>query len=165
MLTKSNVSEDEWVTISSVLVSVIEEPLAAYQFNNNILPKKIQITSSDGSIKIIAIEWSPITKSEIVDKILVTMPDVTSFKISEKFSSENKQDLLTIDQIVQIPHEEFVHFLTMAEDKVEKVREVINATFSNNVTLEKIFFDMHTLKAISQRYVRRDLIDANREAE
>ncbi len=152
--------------VDSVLQSTIGEPGLAFDMNEAALTKEIRRKSQDGQ-KILEIDWSPIlNRKSIVEKILVTVRDVTQFRELQSIAADKKKELEFIAEIVPVSREQFARFVSSSEKLLEENERLIKLnTTSNLEALKIIFINLHTLKGTARSLGFKKLTELVHNAE
>ncbi|MBF0362457.1 MAG: AAA family ATPase [Oligoflexia bacterium] len=162
----SNIGADQISQMNSVLSNTIGEDLINYTINSHLLINEFSKTLSNGVTKIIEIDWNPITFNDVIEKIMVTLRDVTE-NIKLKQEAENqKNELKLISSLLSAPPEEIDNYFKSTFKYLEESRAFVKnrILMKNNrndqeaqENLNILFRNMHTIKGIS-RQLNFDLV-------
>jgi len=121
----------------------------------------------DGSTKILELDWDPILNdSEEVDKLMVTVRDVTELKALEAEAEEQKRELAIIGEILAIDAGKFGDFLTSSGEFLAECRQLIEANSEKNLdVIANLFRAMHTVKGNARTYALSQITDIVHEVE
>lgn len=165
---QSNVSKDELSKVESVMLSCLGEPLIAYEINAQQLPSEFILTTSSGLQKTIEIEWCPILSKDgaTVQRFLVTLRDVSSYRILQAQSHEQQEELGHTSELLNLPHATFLRFVQLFRELVDENRRLLGALSHRDPEVLKIMFiNMHTLKGSARQLGLSGLTGKIHEAE
>jgi PAS domain-containing protein len=108
----------------------------------------------NGQKKIIELDWSPMfDQDNQVEKILVSMRDVTSLRALQEESVRQQKELEYISEIVNVSADQFDQFIRMSQGLMEENRRLIEANAIKNTEVLKILFiNLHTIKGTARSY-------------
>ena len=148
LLDNSVIGTDDYDTACEAMNSMLGCEEINFDFNCHLLPAELEYKLSDHN-KILAIEWNPIINFDgIIEKLMVTVKDVTQLKLMEAESKENTRRLDIVNQLLNITSNRFLEFESTSNDYIEENIEILN-NISGAVDLETIdtlFRNMHTIK-------------------
>ena len=72
--------------VKTALDALIGSDEMMFDFNSHLLVTEVSITMNDGSTKILEFDWDPIVLDDEINKIMVTVRDVTELKATAKRS-------------------------------------------------------------------------------
>ena len=149
----STLGEDNLNQIRTSVMSLIGSDAIMFEFNQHLLATEIEVLFSGSRSKILELDWDPIISDDCIDKIMVTVRDVTQLKALEGEAAEQKQELEIISQILAIDTNKFTRFINGSFDFIDKNRTLIqkNETSSES-TLSELFRNMHTIKGNARTY-------------
>ena len=157
-------------TLSTVEVSVascIGEDVMNYEFNSHLLAAEFGIRMADGSLKSLELSWSPIVnESDVVEKLMVCVRDVTELKRLAAEASTQKRELEMIGEILSVSQEKFQDFMTTSLAFVEENRALTTQASGPTADLiTQLFRNMHTVKGNARTYGLGNLTNTVHEAE
>ncbi|WP_141734171.1 7TM diverse intracellular signaling domain-containing protein [Oligoflexus tunisiensis] len=163
----SDVGSDTRSQVNSILQSTLGEPECSFDLNEGSLLKEIRKTGPDGQARILEIDWSPIVnRRELIEKILVTIRDVTQFRELQEDANLKKKELEFIAEIVPISREQFARFLSSTDKHIEENERLIQANATKSLeALKIILINLHTLKGTARALGLRKLSEIVHEAE
>jgi len=125
------------------------------------------IRMNDGREKILELDWDPIiSESGEVDKLMVTVRDVTELKALEAEAEGQKRELAIIGEILAVDAAKFKDFLSTAEDFLAECRQLIEANTSKDLdVIASLFRAMHTVKGNARTYGLSQITDIVHEVE
>ena len=91
--------------------AIVGEDEMMYEFNSHCLLTEMTIQVKSGQEKILELDWDPIINEEDeVDKLMVTVRDVTELKALEAEAEGQKQELAIIGEILAVDAAKFSDF-------------------------------------------------------
>ncbi len=166
LLTDSNISSDQKAQVKSVLEASFGEDEMVFEMNEAALPKEIQYTAGP-STRILEIDWSPmVTKSQKLEKILVTCKDVTDVRLYKKVAEEHQKELEYIGELINVTQDMFCKFSTASQRFLNENTSLIrNAETFRPDIIKILFINMHTIKGAARSLGLRELASAVHRAE
>jgi len=139
--------------VRTAVESLIGSDEMMFDFNAHLLVKEITKTTNDEKSKILELDWDPIIANEEIDKIMVTVRDVTELKALERAAEQQKEELEIIGHILAVGAEKFQQFSDSARDLMGKCRDLIAKTESKDLEIVALLFRyMHTIKGNARTY-------------
>ncbi len=151
---RSNLSADERAMIESIMIACLGEPLIAYEVNAQQLPQEFILDDETGQRKTIEMEWCPVLSKSgtTVQRFLVTLRDVSSYRILQAQSREQEDELRYTSELLNFPNETFLRFVQLFQDLIQENRRLLSALHSRDPEILKILFiNMHTLKGAARQ--------------
>ncbi|MBF0441786.1 MAG: GAF domain-containing protein [Oligoflexales bacterium] len=164
----SNLSSDELSIAKSVLSNCLGYMSDNFVCNSHLLPKEVVIgKQKNNHTRILALEWYPIENDEnIVEKILVSVRDITRLRSLEIESQKQSQELQIVKEIINVEEGSFESFMERATEFIESNRETIRRSICLNETdLRKMNINLHTLKGNSRCLNFREIAETVHDAE
>ncbi len=164
LFNQSNITGDTLNQIQEALNAMIGENAFNFELNQHLLVgeyKKV-IESEE---KILALEWNPIVEEDEIEKIMVTVRDVTEFKAMEAEMAETTKELNILQQLLNIPAKKYQQFMQTTQQFLNENRKIINQKNVNQDELEKLFRNMHTIKGNARTYAFSEITDVVHQAE
>ncbi|MEM9100851.1 MAG: HAMP domain-containing protein [Pseudomonadota bacterium] len=166
VFTHTDLGADALNQVETALSVLIGADEMMYDFNSHLLVTELTKTFENGDKKILELDWDPIIFEDEIQKIMVTVRDVTELKALEKESEAQKRELEIIGQILSLDEEKFIQFLKTADSFVNENRELINTNSDkNNDVIATLFRNMHTIKGNARTYDFKFVTDSVHEAE
>ncbi len=151
-LEKAQVNADHKSQIVSTLASSLEELAINFEINSHLLPREVQFGQPGEPLRTLELNWQPmINADDRVDRILVTLRDVTYDRELRALASAHSQDIGIIGEIVQREPRLFGSFIKTTERYLQSAREAL--TEDSKIKAEKgrdIFRILHTIKGNSR---------------
>jgi HAMP domain-containing protein/HPt (histidine-containing phosphotransfer) domain-containing protein len=153
--------------IQAALGSVLGEDAMMFDFNKHLLVKEYKKSIHNGSTKTLELDWDPIINDEnLVEKLMVTVRDVTELRVLQEEAEKQKWELEIIGQILSISKNKFEGFINDAYDFIEENKKTILQTDNPDpVAIATLFRNMHTIKGNARTYGLKYITDAVHDAE
>lgn len=136
-----------------------------FDFNHHLLIGEYTICL-EGVEKTLELDWDPIVHEGIIDKIMVTVRDVTAIKQIQHEAEEQKKELNIIGQILKASPDKFSSFYANAKTLVQKNMALIQSAVGKGGDLvAELFVNMHTIKGNARTYNFTLITDPVHEAE
>lgn len=165
LLDGSNLNADQKDQVHASVSALIGSDEMMWDFNAHNLPNEIIKTTGEEK-KIFEIDWNPILMDNEIEKIMVTVRDVTELRKLQLEALEQKQELEIISQIISIDAGKFYDFIDSAMNFISKNRELIESAEDYNEELVQVLFrNMHTIKGNARTYGFNQLTECVHLAE
>lgn len=158
--------------IEAATGACIGEDAMNFEFNAHLLVAEIRKNMPDGRVKILDLNWSPITDEQGTTlRILLCLRDVTDLRALAFEAHEQKRELAIIGEILSVQQEKFHKFIHGALQFVSENRQLIAQApveFIGAVrtdTITQLFRNMHTIKGNARTYGLLYLTHVVHEAE
>ncbi len=161
LFSKSNLSTDEVDQIRNVLFVSIQGDLE-FDLNSHLLPREFCIKRAHFEI-----DWTPVVNDmKVIEKILVTIRDVTKIKELEKESYTKTDELDIISSILNMKKTNFERFIESIKSLVLESKNLIDSTenITSNV-VKDLFINMHTIKGSSRTHGFKKIADTAHTCE
>jgi signal transduction histidine kinase len=149
-----NLSSDEVNQAVNALSASLGESLLAYEMNAHCLPLEVKRHRSDGEDRILDLSWNPIANDDdVIEKILVTVRDVTELRALEEEAHDRKEELQFIGELINVTPETFRRFIQSCHDFIYENRKLLNSQSIYQKDLEVLkvlFINMHTMKGAAR---------------
>ena len=154
LLGESSLNKDQVSRIQSAITSALGEPIFTFECNSSHLVRQVDIISDPAEPKNLEVSWNPIaSQDDNIEKILVTLKDVTELKKLEKANLDQRKELEYIAEIVNVSREKFDQFIDMSYKFIEENQRLINQNRDRSPEVLKILFiNMHTIKGSARSY-------------
>lgn len=150
----TDISQDKKNVISATLSNALGDDVMNFEVNSHLLPRSFKLIKS-GNVKYGEIDWLPIVnrKTDKVEKILVTIRDMSELNDLRMEAKSRREELEYIIEILNVKPEEYNKFVDMANHFVNENLRLLkcNDTYQKEY-VELIFINIHTLKGISRKY-------------
>ena len=147
--------------------AIVGEDEMMYDFNSHCLMTEMNIQMEDGREKILELDWDPIiNEDDEVDKLMVTVRDVTELKALEAEAEGQKRELAIIGEILAVDAAKFADFVKTSEDFLAECRGLIEANDDKDLdVIANLFRSMHTVKGNARTYGLSQVTDIVHEVE
>lgn len=164
---QSDVGGDLLSQMSAALDSMIGEDSLMFELNSHLLVNEYTKYFPDGRSKILELDWNSVLGSdELIDKVMVTVRDVTELKVLQKEAEQQKEELDIIGQILKVSRDKFSEFMKSAYEFIEENRGLIEGNSQKKEdVISALFRNMHTIKGNARTYGFTYITDAVHEAE
>lgn len=168
----SNFNAEILSQVEAAVSASIGEDGMNFEFNEHLLVGEVEKKMPDGRVKILDLNWSPITDDkDTVVRLMLCVRDVTELKALAAAAGQQKRELDIIGQILAISQEKFAGFIDgsvefLVENK--KIIEEVGAAPQSTPDPElvtQLFRNMHTIKGNARTYGLLHLTNMVHEAE
>lgn len=148
----SDIGSDKRDQIKVATESIIGEDEMMFDFNSHLLVTEYQKQTPEGK-KVLELDWDPIVMDGQVEKLMVTVRDVTAIKELQGHAEAQKKELDTIAQILAVETAKFEDFLSTSHVFVKECRELIENTSKKDLDIvAALFRNMHTVKGNARTF-------------
>ncbi|HET9239749.1 MAG TPA: ATP-binding protein [Oligoflexus sp.] len=154
ILRHTDLSDDHRAQVHSVVASIGDDPIA-FTLNSHVLPQECQFKTPGGGTSVLEWEWSVIvdTDRNQIQKILVSLRDVTEFRNLMHQNEEKKKELKLILEIVAIDKSKVVTVFTSIRKLLDHAAlELQDQDRVAPETLRFIFREIHTIKGLARSF-------------
>ncbi|WP_084637691.1 Hpt domain-containing protein [Paludibacterium yongneupense] len=153
--------------IDAAVGSCIGEDVMNYEFNEHLLVGEIEKRMPDGRVKILDLNWSPITDdADTVVRLILCVRDVTELRKLAAEANEQKRELEIIGEILAVSQDKFHEFIAGAIKFVDENEQLIREHAKHDSeTIAQLFRNMHTIKGNARTYGLHNLTNIVHEAE
>lgn len=150
----SDLSADARASMEAAIAAASGEDTMNFEFNSHLLPGEVKKSMPDGRVKILELTWSPISDdADIVEKIMVSVRDVTEMRRIMAEADHQRQELEMIGQILRVPQEKFDEFISGARAFIaENTKLIQSASGASPDLLASLFRNMHTIKGNARTF-------------
>jgi len=159
----SDLSHDRLDQIKTVLSNAAGEDSMAFDVNSHLLPRELRLKRSNGS-RLLELDWNAIENDSTgeVDKVLVSLRDVTDLRLLQEESRRNQEELELIGEVLNVPTEKFDGLIHSCE---KFLRDCLHQLTHDDIDSHRLFRNMHTIKGVARSYGLTHLADAAHHAE
>ena len=167
----SGMGVDALNQMETAISACIGEDEMNFEFNAHLLPHEIHKTMADGSVKVLDLNWSPITdETGTTLRLLLCLRDVTEMRILAQAADAQKRELAIIGEILTVRQEKFQEFVHSAQQFLEENASLIERAEHADVAARTdaigvLFRNMHTIKGNARTYGLMHLTNVVHEAE
>ncbi|MDQ3231877.1 MAG: Hpt domain-containing protein, partial [Pseudobdellovibrionaceae bacterium] len=164
---QSDLTKDHLSQIKSAVASIGDDFLQ-FELNSHVLPASFTLKASSGERKIIEIDWNPIVKEDnVLQKILVTVRDVTEYRKLVAANEARQEELKHISEIIAINDkkmgslfESISRLMSSAKGAAQHCGEILDSS-----SMSKLFRDVHTIKGLARTYDLSSLAECAHHCE
>lgn len=149
----SNLGVDRLNQVQTAVEALLGSDEMMFEFNAHLLAAEIVVDIDGGQQKILELDWDPIILAGEIDKIMVTVRDVTALKALQAEAEEQKRELEIIGHILSIERTKFNEFIQSSFDFINECKTIIQSTPEKNLDVVSVLFrNMHTVKGNARTY-------------
>ena len=150
LLRQAQVTTELKDQIAAIISSSLDEDPIAFEANEHLLPMEMSFQFEKE--KILQFDWKPVVdKDDLVEKIIVTVKDVTELKSLEQESKEREKELQFIGEILSTTPRKFAQFMEASINFIGDNRRLLqlNSDLSTE-SLKLLFINLHTIKGAAR---------------
>ena len=150
----------------SLKVSYLEDDMQ-FLVNYDHLIKECTYESPSGNLKVLDLDWNPILdKDDVVQKILVSVKDVTEMRALESEALQSRRQVTMISEIIGIEPKMFNNVMQSSKKLLRDALTTLQSTpVYDKKAVEDIFINVHTIKGNARGTGLSFLANAAHEAE
>ncbi|MBF0350084.1 MAG: Hpt domain-containing protein [SAR324 cluster bacterium] len=150
----SSLGADDVHRVETAIIACLCEDLRNYHINEHLFIHELSKTFPGNRTKHLELTWAPIiNQDDEIDKILLSIRDVTILRSLQKQADQHQRELQMIGQILALPLPDFQNFLVSSFWFLEENEQIIRANESPSAELlETLFRNMHTIKGNARTY-------------
>ncbi len=151
----SDLNSEQKSIVQTILEGSVNEAPLNFELNQDNLIREMRLRTPSGGEKILLMDWQPVVdeSKDIVEKMLVTLRDVTELKAMEMENKKQRRDIELIGEIIEINPDKFDVFMKTGRNFIAENRRLIEAaTEPDAETLKILFINMHTIKGAARTY-------------
>ncbi len=166
IFSRSDLSQDCINQTESVIMNALGDTELNFEVNQELLVRELLFTFSD-SEKVLELEWSAICNDvDVVEKILVTVRDVTQMRELERKQLKQQHELEAIGKVLKVPADKFMNFIGTCQEFMRSCHRTLNAEAKLNLkAINLVFMNVHTMKGMARTFRLDDLANALHEFE
>jgi len=168
LLQQSDLSSDTKSQIEAALDASLGESTLAFEMNEATFVNELNFhKASTQDQSIFEIDWNPIVnKHDEVDKILVSLRDVTEVRRLKQVADQREEDIRILIELVQVPEEKFQRFLAKTTEYIAENRDIIqNKVEPRSEIIRRLFMNMHTIKGAARTYSLKAISSSAHDVE
>ena len=167
LFASSDVGGDTLSQVQATLDALIGEEAMNFEFNAHLLVTTYSKTFANGRKKILELDWNPVLDGDgYIDKMMVTVRDVTEFKALQLETERQKEQLEIIGQILSVSQQKLLEFVDSSYAFMAENQALIEATPDKDTeVIATLFRNMHTIKGNARTYGFSYVTDRVHEAE
>ncbi|HYX36263.1 MAG TPA: GAF domain-containing protein, partial [Oligoflexus sp.] len=166
ILKRTSLGEDQQAGIVSAVNAMMGEDPLARDINEHFLLREFQLVFAEGRIKVIEVDWGFIySDSHILQKILVSLRDVTKLRALQMEVEAHKEELEIIGHVLDITLPRFRLFADRANQYLQENRKILARRSPSKDLVNVLYRNLHTLKGLCRNYKMMRLADLVHKAE
>jgi hypothetical protein len=164
---RSQLTKEQKSMVASIVEASVNEDRLNFEVNADNLVREMAFTDPDGNVKDLLVDWDPITDaSGRIEKILVTLRDVTEMKAMERKNRQQQRDMELIAEIIEVAADRFQQFLASSRRFLEENSRILERQkFLVEQDLKILFINYHTMKGAARTYRFLGMTNIIHEAE
>ncbi|MES2825217.1 MAG: two-component regulator propeller domain-containing protein [Pseudomonadota bacterium] len=161
----ANLGSDTFDSVKVALDSMIGEDELNFGFNKHLLLREYSAEFT-GNRKYLSLDWDPIVDNNVVNKLMVSVRDVTQLKQLESDALSKKRELDIISQLLNIPTKKYLAFSFSAKRFIAENRDFIARNHQrSDAVIAVLFRNMHTIKGNCRTFGFRSFSDCVHDVE
>ncbi len=163
-LDRSDLNREVKDMTMTILETSVGEDAMNFETNAGNLPGSLRFEGG----RILELDWQPVVneKTDLVEKILLAIKDVTALKALEAKTQKTQREIDIITRLLEISTERFMLFYKSSRELLEESRRLAGQTSGHNEeTLRLLFVNMHTIKGAARTYHFSEITHAAHECE
>ncbi|WP_196137152.1 GAF domain-containing protein [Aliikangiella sp. G2MR2-5] len=166
LFSNANIGSDQRNQIQTAVDALVGSDEMMFDFNSHLLATEIVYSVENDRSKILELDWDPIVLDGEIDKIMVTVRDVTEVKALQKEAEAQKKELEIIGQILHVGEEKMAEFFRSSAEFIQECKELIESTTKKDLDLiATLFRNMHTVKGNARTFGLNHITDSVHEVE
>ena len=166
LFTNSDIGSNSLDQVKTAVDAIIGFDDYMFDFNAHLLISEYKLIICEGSSKFIELDWDPIVFEGQVEKLMVTVRDVTDIRSLAIAAEQQKQELAIIGQILSIGEEKIYKFIQTSEEFISKCRFLIKTNHQKDIdVINSLFRNMHTIKGNARTYGFNFITDSVHDVE
>jgi HPt (histidine-containing phosphotransfer) domain-containing protein len=150
IFTHSEVSMDVRNQTETALLAILHEDVMVFSMNENLLCREILQQKEGKILKVLEVDWNPIIKDNLVNRILVTIKDVTEQRLLQRQHDEREKEVQMFEQILSVKLASFKKFAQSTAYLLEECKTAITSEQNELERLRKVYANLHTIKGASR---------------
>ena len=166
-LSKTNLSANDVSQAESALLCCVGDSDFTFKLNSDHLPREV-ILHTYNNEKQLEVSWEPIVVEGKIDKIMVSIREVTEIRRLQKQAATDKANNNKLVEIIECGLGHFSHNIQSIEDYLNKSREIITQLNGNKISmdqLKEIFRNLHTIKGNARSLQLSEIVKFAHELE
>ncbi|HEY7774396.1 MAG TPA: triple tyrosine motif-containing protein, partial [Marinagarivorans sp.] len=165
LFAEANLGADALNQAQEGLKAIIGEDEMNFTFNSHVLPSEYSLTKS-AKTQYLQLSWDPIVEDGIVEKLMVSVRDITQLKETEAEAQEQRRELDIITQIIAVDDNKYQELIKTTEVFVAENRHASErAQGLDDAVVALLFRNMHTIKGNCRTYGFSYLTDVVHDVE
>jgi len=147
-LDKAQLGGDYKSQVISTLTACLNEPSINFEMNSHLLPKEVQFGKQGETARMLELNWEPMVGLDgLVDRILVTLRDVTSDRELQAREAAQSEEIKIISEIFQRNPRLFGSFIKTTERFLMRCRAILQGELQLSPDEgRELYRILHTIK-------------------
>ncbi|MES2675260.1 MAG: two-component regulator propeller domain-containing protein [Pseudomonadota bacterium] len=146
LFARAALGSDALDSVKAAIFSIIGEDEINFYFNKPLLLEEYDIDIGHRK-KNLSLDWNPITTDNLVNKLMVSVRDVTQLRQMEHAAREQKRQLDIVSQLLNLAAEKYLAFEESTMRYVQANRTAIQSCSHHDKEIIALLFrNMHTVK-------------------
>ncbi|HET9241110.1 MAG TPA: 7TM diverse intracellular signaling domain-containing protein [Oligoflexus sp.] len=140
-------TEETRSVVQTVLENSLDESDLNFHSNSHLLPTEMNFRFGE-EVRVLQLDWNPvIDRNARVEKMLISVKDVTALKKLEAEAAEKSKELEYIGEILDVTPKQFGIFVNSAQRFLSDNKRLLRTNHRYDKEILKILFiNMHTIK-------------------
>ncbi|CAK0765086.1 histidine kinase [Gammaproteobacteria bacterium] len=167
VFSNTHLGTDSLSQVEAAVCACIGEDVMNFEFNQHVLVGEIEKRMADGRLKILNLDWSPITDDTgTIVRLMLCVRDVTELRKLTAETHKQKRELEIIGEILGVSQEKFNDFILGAIEFIDENERIIRQhPRADAEAIAHLFRNMHTIKGNARTYGLHHLTNILHEAE
>jgi HPt (histidine-containing phosphotransfer) domain-containing protein len=169
LFAQSSISDDQQHQVQSVVLTTLGEPVLNFELNKEAFPRSMIRYTREGEVRNFELGWNPILNdADEVDKILVSVSDVTDLRKWEQEARHSAEELNMVAEVINIRESEFQRFIKSSRELLQQNNLLLTKVDSQLPIKELtkiILMNLHTVKGAARTLQFRGLADRIHQLE
>ncbi len=164
----TDLGSDNLNLIDNILRSSVGEDEIGFSINADNLPNEFNHKNLQDQWETYEIDWNPVLNesSQLVDKVLVTIRDVTHLRKLQAEAQANQEELEYIGAILNVPADKFNRFIEVSTKYMGENQNLLDSNDKrNDEALKLMFMNLHTIKGMARSFHLHHMTDVIHDAE
>ena len=165
LLASKAISLEEKSIIDTIIISSFDAPDFTWDANSWQLPHECRMQAG-GVEKVIEVSWHPIIgSSELIERILVSIRDLTQVRALEKEHETNKSELTAIIELLSSGKAKVRNFFEHAQYVFDQLSSLLRSNEKPDDIKRLGYIELHTLKGVARNYGLKSITSVIHDAE
>jgi HPt (histidine-containing phosphotransfer) domain-containing protein len=169
LFAQSNISDDLQHQVQSVVLTTLGDSVLNFELNKDVFPRSMIRYTREGEVRNFELGWNPILNDhEEVDKILVSVSDVTDLRKWEEEARHSAEELNMVAEVINIRESEFQRFIKSSRELLQQnillLTKPVPETPIQELT-RLVLMNLHTVKGAARTLQFRGLADRIHQLE
>lgn len=160
----TDLSTSTQASIRWIILTALKDDILQWELNQHALPRQFRLHRQQ-KVHVIEAEWNAIAdKERVVQKILVTLKDVTDLRQWQMKAHKRQQEAQRILELLNTDARKLDDFFPAAEHFLDGAQKGLDGT-SSALQMTASLRNLHTLKGMARTYQLDELVEKVHEAE